>query len=319
MAVLIVIGKILLTILLILICLLVILLFDPIRYEADVEIDSKSAAVRVQWLFGLIRFRFHYRDGPQAEIRLLWKRIDLLNPKPKQEKKKQGFLLGRNHSGKKDKTAAVAKTESTGIGEQVPGASAAETEAEIFPENAGAADQTGKKAADTEAGSKNGAASDTARSSPKRKFPFTNRNHKRAGTGVSGTAGKVKSVVGKWRTILGMVSEYHVLDSVWPRLKRLLSHILPRRISGNISFGFSDPGTTGAITGIIAMIPLLYETELEIHPDFETEENTIHGHFEAAGRIQLIWVVILIVGLLLDKQFRQFIGQFRKEWQSLSF
>lgn len=383
MTVLIVIGKILLTILLILICLLLIILFDPIRYEADVGIDSKSVAVRVQWLFGLIRFRFHYRDGPQAEIRLLWKRVDLLNPKPKKEKEKRRFLLGRNHSGKKKKPAVAVETESARTGEQVPNACLAETTAEISSESAGAADQTGEYAADTGDGSQiesaagtefqgsdtgfepsaagkqtgpeagydsppageegpaaaetkkpaaekgkagdaerkesaagNVDSSETVRTSKKRKLPFTGRNHKKAGNGVSDTAGKVKSVVGKFKTILGMVSEYHVLDSVWPRLTRLVSHILPRRISGSISFGLSDPGTTGTITGIIAVIPLFYETELEINPDFEAEQNYIRGHFDAAGRILLIWVVVLIIGLILDKPFRQFIGKLRKEWQS---
>ena len=384
MAVFIVIGKILLTILLIIICLILMILFDPIRYEADVGIDQKSAAVRVQWLFGLIRFRFRYRDGPQAEIRLLWKRIDLLNPDPKQEKKKRKFFSGRKLPGKKKKTDPVPETELPGRGENLSGAAGAQTGSEFSPERAGAEEKTGKKAAgagdgtgeeiaaetksresaagkdtgpdtgkenagaETKAGktagknesaaekdigpdagignagaetkaagapgtSKSTPGKETGGTSKKRKVPFVGRTQKKVGTGGSNTAQKVKSVVGKGKTILGMVSDYHVLDSVWPRLKRLFSHILPRRISGSISFGLSDPGMTGTITGMIAIIPLFYETELEIHPDFETDENTIHGHFEAAGHIQLIWAAVLIVGLLLDKQFRQFIRKLRKE------
>ena len=125
-------------------------------------------------------------------------------------------------------------------------------------------------------------------------------------------AGTALGYAGMFRRILGLVRKYEVLSVVWPKLGKFLRRIRPRKIAGRIVFGLDDPAATGKLTGGIAMVPLFYETELVISPDFETDETYIRGTVTVRGHILLLHALILVVGLAREKRIRAFIGAVRK-------
>ena len=48
----------------------------------------------------------------------------------------------------------------------------------------------------------------------------------------------------------------------------VFKHLLPRKISGHIHYGFGDPCKTGQITGYMSLVPIMYQKNLSLEPDF---------------------------------------------------
>lgn len=112
---------------------------------------------------------------------------------------------------------------------------------------------------------------------------------------------------------LSLVREYDMIDAVWPGLQSFLFRIRPRRLTGRVAFGLEDPSRTGQIVGVLAVIPLFYQTDLRILPDFETEHAYAAGNIYAKGRMMMIHAVVFLVGLMRQKNVRLFIGAMRKK------
>ena len=72
MIILLAIGKTVLILFLVIICILAIVLLMPVVYELDADIDEKRVDIRVNWLFKLVRFRFHLKDGMEAVLSVLF-------------------------------------------------------------------------------------------------------------------------------------------------------------------------------------------------------------------------------------------------------
>ncbi len=113
--------------------------------------------------------------------------------------------------------------------------------------------------------------------------------------------------------ILSNVRQYDVLESILPGLRVFLYRIRPRKLRGQIEFGLEDPSGTGQITGALSLIPVFYQTELVIVPDFETEESFIRGNVYARGHLLMLHAVIFLVRVFRQKNVRQFIGALRKK------
>ena len=65
-------GKTVLVLLLILVCIAAVLLLAPICYELDLDLEEKRADVRASWLLRLVRFRFRMEERMVAVIYVLF-------------------------------------------------------------------------------------------------------------------------------------------------------------------------------------------------------------------------------------------------------
>ncbi|MCC8082015.1 MAG: DUF2953 domain-containing protein [Lachnospiraceae bacterium] len=124
---------------------------------------------------------------------------------------------------------------------------------------------------------------------------------------------RVLALIRNAARILSLVGQYDVVDAVWPGLQTFLFRIRPRRLTGRVAFGLEDPSRTGQIVGGLALIPLFYQTDLRIEPDFETGQSYIRGSIYAKGRMRMIHAVIFAVGLIRKKDIRMFIGRLRNK------
>ena len=106
--------------------------------------------------------------------------------------------------------------------------------------------------------------------------------------------------------------EQELIPAVWTKLKTFLLHIRPRVLQGHLQFGLSDPANTGQVLGGFAMIAYVYQTELQIKPDFEAVEYYIKGQLYTRGHICCIHLVVLLIRLLLDKKLRGVIHMIRE-------
>ena len=72
--------------------------------------------------------------------------------------------------------------------------------------------------------------------------------------------------------------------------KALFQHIRPRKIKGNIRFGFENPANTGEVLGILGIIYPVLPRKLTIIPDFN--QSVLEGSLEARGRVYGIFFLI---------------------------
>lgn len=94
------------------------------------------------------------------------------------------------------------------------------------------------------------------------------------------------------------------------QLKKLCKHILPRKISGQVRFGFEDPARTGQILTYISPFYALYAKGLEIKPVFG--ESVMEGEVRVRGKIRIGTVLALAVRMLFDKNFRALVKKLMK-------
>lgn len=83
---------------------------------------------------------------------------------------------------------------------------------------------------------------------------------------------------------------------------KVLKHILPRKISGNVTFGFEDPSKTGQLLAGISVFYPLYYKQINISPDFT--QNILLGDVNIKGRIYLCVLVKTAVLVYFDKNIQ---------------
>ena len=85
-------------------------------------------------------------------------------------------------------------------------------------------------------------------------------------------------------------------------LKRLLRYLRPKKLEGNIEFGFQDPAHTGyLLAGISIIYPLIGEY-VDIRADFEHE--VLNGSLLAEGKLRLLYVLIPAWNLFFDRNVK---------------
>ena len=72
--------KIIGIVLCVIIGILAVILFVPVCYEVDADIDEMDYTVRARWLGWLIRFEFRWKEKVHAVLKILWFVIDFTDP-----------------------------------------------------------------------------------------------------------------------------------------------------------------------------------------------------------------------------------------------
>lgn len=82
-------------------------------------------------------------------------------------------------------------------------------------------------------------------------------------------------------------------------IKTLWAVIKPKRLEGYVHFGLEDPANTGQLLGVLAIALPLYDDFLTIRPDFE--RACIEGNLEGNGKIRLFPVARLVLKVIFNK------------------
>ncbi len=85
-------------------------------------------------------------------------------------------------------------------------------------------------------------------------------------------------------------------------LKGLFRHIAPRKIKGNIKFGFDEPYKTGQIIGYLSMMPFVYQKDLIWEPDFYNK--VMEGELFLKGRIRLGYIARIVLNINIWKTIK---------------
>ncbi len=275
------IGIILLVLLGIVLTLLVLLLFVPVRYQIKGSVlENKTVRVKLHWLLHLLVFSLSYEEKKlTTEFRILGFRLF-----PREKKK-----------------SALDDTDFDDI-EEAEDERVTQEPVQEIPQLT-ATEYSGEPQTDS---------SETHRRQkrqPKRKIAAFIDNWKRFWE-------KIKQIPDKVSAIWSVISDegnHKVVSLVWEQIRYLLRHSRFRKLKTDLTFSAGDPATTGQILGVFCMFPMLYQYEVSVVPDFESEQWYLRGTFEIKGHARLVHVLRSGILLWKEKEVRRFVNRMMKK------
>ena len=312
--------KILGIILLVLLVIVFSVLFVPVRYRLEGEKSSPgwseaNGKVKVSWVLHLIHLRIQYQEKELdwecylfgvplkkagAAVRE-WKKKRRKKKVQEQKERRKKAVQQKNEPEKR--TAAKKKGQEKPLQIEEKTRTAAKeqksTEKQTNPEKSKTAAPEAKK---TEIETTERKQQEKEKVSDKLSR-FWNRCKKIVGS-ILEFPGKLKKKltnirltfrgfydkIKRWRTLWNEESTLAALHFLTEKGRKLIRHVLPRKLRGSITFGCEDPALTGQILGAVAIAYPLYGKGVAVYPRFE--EKILEGQLQMKGRIVvacLLW------------------------------
>lgn len=299
-----IIGIILAVILGLILLVICIVLFVPICYKADLHGSGNARELtvhaKVSWLFGLIKAVFALENGKtDLSVRIAWKKFgdsdpvedkaeDRIEEKPKPEKKSvmQEKQVIQGEEKQDDTTNRITDK---AVEDQTEKAEKSEQTAKTRPEST---EKKQRKKKDRKEDSDS--ASKIEQITEKIKCTY----HK--------FCDKINEITEKKDKMSDFLTD-ETHKNAFLKLKNEAFHLLkklkPKKIQGEITFGFEDPSLTGRLLAWISMIYPWIGEHTDITPDFE--HRTLSGDLSIRGRLYVITPVVTGIRLILSKAVRR--------------
>lgn len=268
-----IIGILLLVLLGIVLLFLLSLLFVPVCYSGWGKKEGKTyqGKASVSWMFYLIHGTVSYEEGQsQFELYLCGIPMRKLREKIKNRKKRKEGKVQPERTVETEET----KIQSEQLVEKAktiiqPEKSAEKPETKVHPQKPRLWEKIKKNL------------------QKMIHFPSTVwERMKKMRLTFQGFCDKIK----EWYTFLTSDTMKAALHFVMMTGKKLLRHILPRKIRGRVVFGFEDPSWTGQVLGVAAILYPVYQDRLQLVPVFD--QAILEGEVRFSGRIfggYLLW------------------------------
>lgn len=268
-----IIGWILLAILGILVLLVCVVLFVPVRYELDGKcngtIDTLDVKFRFSFLLHFLAGTVCYTEGkPTWNLRIAWKRF------VNQDTELQETPIKKSEDS--ESSVNNAKDEEINVPEEP-----------IKNEESVSEESITKETVSKETVSKKESFLD--------KIEYKYKKIR----------DKLREIARKKEKVMEfLTNEIHqaAFLEVISELKRLLLRLRPQKIMGEIEFGFDDPAWTGQVLAGISILYPYFADCFQIIPDFE--EKKLRGQLEIKGKISAKNFVALGLRVILDKNVR---------------
>lgn len=300
--------KILGILLLLLVGVLLLVLLAPLRYSFKLEKEeqvSPEFSVRVTWLCWLFYFKASYIEKVfDYRMRILGHQIagnqkEFLEKQKKkaekaQEKRRKEKENRKKKSQKKEKELPVTISEEKVSVTEKP-------EEDLLKEKESEGSYSGESVKEE---SIKDADSHKELPTEKQVKEKTDKSSKRKDSFLKKGKARIKSLKDAksnldqfpWREWLELGKDIVI---------RFFKHVLPQKLRGTVTFGFSDPADTGYVTGIAAVFYPKYGESFSLYPDFE--RKVFAAQCEGKGRIRLGYILVLVVSILREKSVRTMI------------
>lgn len=294
-----IIGYILLSILGLILLILLLLLNIPLRYRARVIKDEEFAASGVvSWLLHIVQVTVSYSDDLHYKVRVFG--ITVVNS-DKEEKHEDDTEDSEDAADIKD---ALIDDDMPKSGDDVPGVQLGITEQleQLEEDTSDSASEDTSQAVLSEETAK---ILEDMKNREALKEEKQDENKAEAEDEDEESSESKESIVGKIKNIYNkyVTDETKKLVKLsFRQIVRLLKHILPRRIRGDISFGSDDPATTGYVTAIVAALYGKLRKSFKFTPNFTEEELVVHASLK--GHIRVITLLLIALRVVISKDFR---------------
>lgn len=286
-------GIILASVLGILIVGLFCILFVPVRYQGDFSVSDGEngekkkvdAMFRATWLLWLVRVYVSYEEALRVRVKLLFFTLmdTAKEKKAGEKKKKRGKDKEKKGKRKKEEEKEEEKTE---------------------------VEKAGVDTLESLEKSEDGAEGNWK--SGKAENPSKEENSNILQT-IRDFCDKLKGIKEKAEKIKELWISEHMVRSrnlLWRQLMYLLKHTKPRKLDGYLRFGFDDPSTTGYAMAVYGILYSVWNPKLSVEPDFE--KQILDCHIRIKGKIRVCHILKVVLRLLLSKDVRLVIKDFKK-------
>lgn len=299
-----IIGIILAVILGLVLLVICIVLFVPICYRADLHGSGSAKELtvhaKVSFLFGLIKAVFALENGKtDLSVRIAWKKLGDSDPVEDKAKDRDGEMPKPEKKAVMQKSQTIQKEEQQdgtpnritdkAVEDETEKIEKTEQSAKIYPEST-EKKQRKKKERKEDSDS----ASKIEQITEKIKCTY----HK--------FCDKINQITEKKDKISDFLTD-ETHKNAFLKLKNEAFHLLkmlkPKKIQGEITFGFEDPSLTGRVLAWISMIYPWIGEYTDITPDFE--HRTLSGDLSIRGRLYVITLVVTAIRLILSKAVRR--------------
>ena len=289
-------GIVLAVILGIIVLLVCVILFVPVRYEAQAkfpgELKNAEAKVRFSWLLHLIAGEAVYRESEfKWKVRTAWFKFDGEEEQPVENVKEE--------------TKAVIAGQSEKVAERVE---TAETQCKPEPPEPeeSKVDNTkpGKEALDHTAKKEQSQTEEKVSIFQKLKSKLRSIWEKIKCTFVL-IRDKIISVSEvKDRILAFLTDEIHKAAFLKAKkeIKWILRFLKPKKFSVKLHYGFEDPYTTGQVLAVLSMIYPFVGDNMSVQPDFE--HKVMEGDAYLKGKLRMIYPAVYFIKLILNKNVR---------------
>ncbi len=300
------IGILLLALLGILLTIILLLLFVPVRYRVKVAIKEKPRGMgEVSWFFHLISCRIVYEEELDMAVRILGIRVGgsrgseegIHDPERGPETEEQVLPEGK------------PEAEEWGLPEGEP-----ETEEGRVPESEGRGLPEGQLEREETSSPKEEPEQKTKKS---RRFFRSRFQWKRIWKKIRVTfqkiCDKLKTLRHRQQQLLEFLRKEEnkrTFRNLKCQFLALMRHIRPRKLTGWLRFGFDDPFQTGQILTYVSPFYGLYAKHFELIPVFEGE--AMEGELDMKGRIRLAALIWIGIKVIRDGNFRTLL----KKWNA---
>jgi hypothetical protein len=321
-----------------LLLLILLLLFCPVRYRAEIGKESEDwkaiqAQVSVSWLFRLISFKIWIQDGQlQKRIRILGIPVlELLaflknhkhgrktleqpmetrreNSMDPEEEKIQEGVSGREDISGKSEIPEIPEAEVTFEAETV-----IEEESRLESEKITEETSSDKKNADEiplrtahileKLGNKLRHILEILKGIPDR--------YKYAREHIKETKNQLEHRLRWWKKFLGHPRTKAAMSLAKEEIIRLIRHICPTRVGGEVTFGCEDPAVTGQVLMILGITVPCHKNTIQVNPLFDGQ-NHLTGHVRMKGRLYGFVFVFTSFKIYFNKNIRFVIHRWKKK------
>ncbi len=279
-----VIGITLLVILGLVLFLLAIVLFVPIRYKGDGLINDKAkeAHLKVTWLLHAVHVQVNYchPGKPETIIKVLGINIEKFKKKKKEAEEKD---VAFDKISKTEALEAMTQTQDQPISADAP-------EEEPVSENIRRMVEQAQAL---------------------QKETWRDKLNKIVNK-ITSVYNKVKDVILNIKYYLDILQEEDtkaMIQITLDALLDILKKLRPRKLVANAKIGFDTPDTTGKLYGLYWMFKPALGEHVVLEPVFE--EKVIEGDVFFKGRITVFTILINALKVILDKRFKPLINKFK--------
>lgn len=339
-----IIGILLAVVFLLLLFLVLLGLLGPICYRAKGQYEEERfLKVSVSWLGVVLRCHAYWQEQKlRWQIRVFGFLIASNDPKVKKKKEKKRQKKDVKESSKTTKEKEELpleepngfeaeepfKTDPASLGtmEESPEEEVSEKQASFEEEKDSKESKIFKEIPDPiqekeqkmEESPKNG---NSVLEEMGQKFHSFRRKMKSRIAKIKAIPQKIKKRIQSIQAIIQKIEEYKefffgetnrpAFAHIWQNLKKMLRHILPVRLKGDITFGLEDPYRMGQLLTVLAVFYPLYEDKFTLHPDFE--QPGFSGHFFLRGRVIPGYLLFRLLVILSRKDARRVLKEGRKQ------
>ena len=273
---------VLLGVLLFVVC---VVLFVPLRYRAEgFYRDTYKVKAKLSWLLHIVSFSLLYEKEQPLQMKLRILGIPVFdNLHEKQSKKKRGKTSSKKKNKKEEKKPEIVAASQETVKEDIP---AIEIEEDTKVTN-----QTKERRNIFQ----------TIKQIFQKIVSFF-RNIKYTFQKICDTIKDMKNNITYYLELFKEPSTQTAITRCKKQLIRIFKNLKPQKFQLNLHIGMEDPATMGDILGLWGMLYPIHEGHIDIFPDFE--HSVLEGEFFCKGRVTIyvyIWTIMII---LFDKDIR---------------